>query len=44
MMTRTIVSNKLVFRGSLGDDLVARVDSPENQNCNQPLLCKLTVN
>lgn len=30
MMTRTIVSNKLVFRGSLGDDLVARVDSPEN--------------
>jgi len=30
MTSRTVVSNKLVFKGSLGDDLVARLDSPES--------------
>ncbi len=30
MTSRDITSKKLVFKGSLGDDLVARLDSPEN--------------
>ena len=29
MTKHIIVSNKLIFKGSLGDDLVARLDSPE---------------
>ena len=29
MTKRIVVSNKLVFKGSFGDDLVARLDSPE---------------
>ncbi|MDP4709343.1 MAG: lysophospholipase [Rickettsiaceae bacterium] len=30
MTSRTVVSNKLVFKGSLGDSLVARLDAPES--------------
>lgn len=30
MSSDTIISNKLTFTGSLGDDLVARLDSPEH--------------
>jgi alpha/beta superfamily hydrolase len=30
MSSRTVVSNKLVFKGSFGDDLVARLDAPES--------------
>ena len=30
MMLRAVVSKKLVFKGSLGDDLVARLDTPES--------------
>ena len=29
MTKRSVVSNKLIFKGSFGDDLVARLDSPE---------------